>query len=53
MATKRPPKRGAALPRSRAIDRLQPADRERVKANVSAFLAYVAMRQAQSVKQLV
>lgn len=42
---KRPPKRGATLPGDRPIDRLQPADRELVRANVAAFIVYVQSRR--------
>lgn len=46
--TKRPPKRGAIVPLGRPIDRLQSADRERIKADVAAFLAYVRRRKAEA-----
>ena len=46
--TPRPPKRAAGIPLGRPIDRLQPADRERIRADVAAFLAYVRRRKAQA-----
>lgn len=45
--TPRPPKRGAAIPLGRPIDRLTPPDRERIRADVAAFLAYVRRRRAE------
>lgn len=44
----RPPKRAAAIPLGRPIDRLQPHDREKIKADVAAFLAYVRRRKAEA-----
>ena len=41
----RPPKRGAAIPLGRPIDRLTPPDRDRIRADVAAFLAYVRRRK--------
>ena len=46
--TPRPPKRGAAIPLGRPIDRLTPPDRERIRADVAAFLAYVRRRKAEA-----
>lgn len=46
--TKRPPKRAAAIPLGRPIDRLTPPDRERIRADVAAFLAYVRRRKAEA-----
>lgn len=40
-----------ALPLGRPIDRLQSADKERIKADVAAFLAYVRRRKAANVPQ--
>lgn len=42
---KRPAKRPTPLPLGRPIDRLQPLDRERIQADVAAFLAYVRRRK--------
>lgn len=47
-AQRAPAKRAAAIPLGRPIDRLQPADRERIRADVAAFLAYVRRRKAQA-----
>lgn len=49
---KAPPKRAATIPLGRPIDRLQPADRERIKADVAAFLAYVRRRKGLAVAAL-
>lgn len=35
-------------PLSRPIDRLQPHDKERIKADVAAFIAYVRRRKAEA-----
>lgn len=39
-AQPKPPKRGAPVSLGRPIDRLQPPDRDRIRADVAAFLAY-------------
>lgn len=44
---RRPPKRATSVAGDRPIDRLQPADRERIRASVAAFLAYVRRRRAE------
>lgn len=36
----KPPKRGAPVPLGRPINRLQSPDRDRIRADVAAFLAY-------------
>lgn len=41
----RPPKRGAIVPLGRPIDRLQSIDRDRIRADVAAFVDYVRRRK--------
>lgn len=57
----KPPKRGAPVPLGRPIDRLQPPDRDRIRADVAAFIAYArrvgqrgsaARRQADTWREL-
>jgi len=42
---KRPPKKGAQVVGGRAIDRLSPADRQRVLAQVKDFLYYAQQQK--------
>lgn len=41
----RPPKQAAPVVGGRAIDRLSAADRERIRVNAEAFVAYAKMRK--------
>lgn len=45
MINQRPPKRAAVLPDDRPIERLTPADREKVMRSVDSFIAWACARK--------